>query len=247
MLLLFATGELAFAEDDDLTGTWQIVSTLGGAQGRCGSPLSYGELEITGKEVGEKKTVYTGDVTAWMSSQRCLDVVKETTTARLVVRGTRVSLSYGNEEWGSEMLVRDGNAMGGIDANGLEVAWVRPGELPLSLNAPMVKQNIITTMTRERDGELREILIAGGHDEGDVDEIVTTLIDSLATCVVDVAQMQAAVQRLPYDELLKVYDPISGDQPNPRVVRRLDRTGVEARTRACFYEVGDAMDADVFD
>lgn len=246
-LAFFALYENARAQDDDLLGTWQIISTLGGAQGRCGSPLSYGELEITAKEVGEKKTVYTGNVTAWMSSQRCLDVVKDTTTARLVARGTRVSLSYGNEEWGSEMLVRDGDTMSGIDANGLEVAWVRPGELPLSLNAPMVKQNIITNMTKERVGELREVLIAGGHDEADVDAIVTTLIDGLATCVIDVAQVQAAVQRLPYDELLKIYDPISGDQPNSRVVRRLDRTAVEARTRACFYEVGDAMDADIFD
>jgi hypothetical protein len=247
LLAFFLVVTSARAQDDDLMGTWQIVSTLGGDPRRCGRPLSYGELEITSKEAGEKKAVYTGNVTAWHSSQRCLDVTKDATTARLVVRGTRVSLSYGDESWNSEMLVLNGNSLAGIDADGAEVEWVKPGELPLSLNAPMVKQNIITNMNKERVGEMRAMLIEGGHDEAIVDGLVETLVTGLADCVVDVAQVQAAVQRLPYDELLKIYDPISGDQPNSRVVRRLDRTAAEARTRACFYEVGDAMDVDVFD
>lgn len=237
---------LAQEAEDPLLGTWQVVTTGGESRGRCGGPVNYGELEITDVEPGEKKSIYTGTVTAWLSWQRCLEVTKETTTARLVKRGSHISLSYGNEEWGSEMLVHEGNKITGIDSEGHDVEWVKPGELPLSISTAMVKQNIVTGMEKERVAEFKAQLVEAGAAEDEADRLVTELVTGLAGCVIDVAAVQAAIQRLPYEELLKIYDPISADEPNPRVVRRLDQMGVEARTRACFYEVADELDADVF-
>ena len=227
-------------------GTWQVVTTGGEPRGRCGSPLSFGEMEITDKEPGEKKSVYTGTVNAWLSYDRCMEVSKVTTTARLVVRGSRISLSYEKEGWEAEMLVHDGNSIAGIDMEGREIQWVKPGVLPLNINSAMVKQNIVTNMEKERIDELRQGFLERGVDEAKADELVVSLIEGLASCIIDVAAVQSAIQRLPYEELLKVYDPISGDKPNPRVVQRLDKMAVEARTRACFYEVADELGTDLF-
>jgi hypothetical protein len=92
-------------------------------------------------------------------------------------------------------------------------------------------------MTAERLEELKNEVVASGQTAEDAAELAPKLVDGFAGCVVDVAQFQSAVQRLPYDEVLKIFDPISEDQPNSRIVRRLDRTATEMRTRVCFYEV----------
>lgn len=229
-----------------MTGTWSAVFRGETAQGRCGRELSLVELEVLAEVPDTKRPTYEAMAHAWVSSERCLDVKKEFSKARLVVRGTRVSLSYEAEGWGSEMLVRDGPLLSGIDANGVTIEWHQPPELPISVSRNMVRQNIITNMTSDRIEELRDALIEDGNTQDETNELVSSLIGGLATCVVDVAQVQAAVQRLPFDELLKMYDPISGDEPNPRVVRRVDRYSIEARTRACFFEVAEAAGADVF-
>ena len=168
-----------------------------------------------------------------------------TSKAKLVVRGTRVSLSYEAEGWGSQMLVRDGDSMSGIDQSGDTLEWHKPAELPISLQTNTVRQNIIDHTPQARIEEMKANLVANGKSAEEAGQVVTKLIAGLADCIVDIAQVQAAVQRLPYEELLKIYDPVPGNVANPRVVKRLDRTAVEARTRACFYEVGDALGAQI--
>jgi hypothetical protein len=237
LTLLIVAGSAVAQEDDGVAGTWGAVIVGSGAQGRCGQPLSLIELEVGGKDPDAEKPTYDVLVTAWISSQRCPTIRKETGKARMVVRGTRVSLSYDKEEWGAEMLVRDGNNMAGINAVGADVEWVRATDLPISLQTGMVRQNLITNMTAERLEELKNEVVASGQTAEDATELAPKLVDGFAGCVVDVAQFQSAVQRLPYDEVLKIFDPISEDQPNSRIVRRLDRTATEMRTRVCFYEV----------
>ncbi len=192
-----------------------------------------------------KRPTYDALATAWKSSERCLGVSKQTSKAKLVVRGTRVSLSYEAEDWGSGMLVRDGETMSGIDENGDTLEWHQPAELPLSLQTNMVRQHLISLSPLSRIEKLKLEIVAGGKSAEEAELIAPQLIAGFADCIVGIAQVQAAVQRLPYDELLKIYDPVPGDEANPRVVRRLDRTAVEARTRACFYEVGDALGAQI--
>ena len=143
------------------------------------------------------------------------------------------------------MLVRDGSKMSGIDQNGDTLEWHQPGELPLSLQTNMVRQNIIDHTPQSRIEKLTADMVARGKSAEEAEQLSTQLIAGFADCIVDTAQVQAAVQRLPYEELLKIYDPVPGDEANPRVVKRLDRTAVEIRTRACFYEVGDALDAQI--
>ncbi len=105
--LLASSGSSVAQEEAEFGGTWDIVFTGEVPQGRCGTELTYAELQVTGQVSDTKWPTYEAMVTAWISTQRCLEIVKETSKARLVVRGTRVSLSYENEDWGAEMLVRD--------------------------------------------------------------------------------------------------------------------------------------------
>ncbi len=246
LLALILTAGPLFAQDStDFAGTWASVFAGTAPQGRCGRKLIFSELEVTGTVADTKRPTYEAMVTVWITSERCMSVTKDSSKARLVVRGTRVSLSYEAEEWGSEMLVRDGNTMSGIDESGLSLEWKRPPELPLSLQTNMVRQNIINNMKKSRIEEMRASVEAGGKSAEEAAEITPKLIEGFANCIVDIAQVQAAIQRLPFDELLKIYDPVSGDEANPRVVRKLDKIAVEARTRACFYEVGEAQGAQV--
>ena len=247
MLMVFfvTTGPLRAQENEDYSGTWATVLKSESAIGRCGREISLTELEVTGEVPDTKKLTYEAIATAWVSSERCLTVTKESTKAKLVVRGTRVSLSYEAEDWGSEMLVRDGNMLAGIDANGTSLEWVRPGELPVSLQTGMVRQNIVNSMTETRLEKLEADIVADGKSAEDAKELAPQLVLGFANCIVDIAQVQAAVQRLPLDELLKIYDPISGDVANPRVSKRLDQLAVEVRTRACFYEVGEQLGAQI--
>jgi hypothetical protein len=224
-------------DDDGVSGTWDTVIVGSGARGRCGQSLSFVELEVTGRDPDAEKPAYLAIVTAWISSQRCPSIKKETSNARLVVRGTRVSLSYEKEDWGSEMLVRDGDNMAGIDATGVSVEWHRPSVLPVSLQTGIVRQNLIANMAKDKLEELEKEVVASGKSAEEAALMAPELIEGLASCVVDAALMLSAFQRLPYDEVLKIFDPISSDQPNPRVARKLDRTATEMRTRVCFYEV----------
>ncbi len=224
-------------EEADIGGTWSMVFTGETSQGRCGRELNYAELHIIGKVPNTKWPTYEAMATAWNSSSGCLAVEKETSKAKLVVRGTRVSLSYEDEDRGGEMLVRDGNKMSGIDADGVSIEWIQPGELPLSLLTTMVRQNIITAMRGPKLDELKTKFAASGVSAEDIEQMLPKLIEGLADCVVDVAQVQAAVQRLPYDEILKMYDPISEDVANARVARKLDRVAIDARMRSCSYEL----------
>jgi len=105
----------------------------------------------------------------------------------------------------------------------------------------MVRQNIITEMQRSDIDELKTKIAAAGVTDEDIARLVPKLIEGFADCAVGIAQVQAAVQRLPYDELLKMIDPISDDEPNPRVVRRIDQPGYGARLKACYYELGDEL------
>jgi len=242
LVLLAIPGLCIAQEEPEISGTWNIVYTGETQYGRCGRELSYAELEIADKLPDTKRPTYEANMTAWISTGRCSEVYKETSKAKLVLRGTRVSLSYEKEEWGSEMLVRDGNKMAGIDAEGVSVEWIQTGELPVSLLTAMVRQNIVTEMERSNiDGLTTKIAATGVADE-DIEQLVPKLIEGFADCAVDTAQVQAAVQRLPYDELLKMIDPISADEPNPRVVRRIDQPGYGARLKACYYELGDELD-----
>ena len=242
VLVLLATPGLCIAQEEpEISGTWNIVYTGETQFGRCGRELSYAELEIVDKLPDTKRPTYEANMTAWISTGRCSEVFKETSKAKLVLRGTRVSLSYENEEWGSEMLVRDGSKMAGIDANGISVEWIQTGELPVSLLTAMVRQNIITKMKVEDLEELKSKIAATGIADDDIEQLVPKLIEGFANCAVDIAQVQAAVQRLPYDELLKMIDPISADEPNPRVVRRIDQPGYDARIKACYYELSDEL------
>lgn len=240
-----ATGSLSAQENADYSGTWAAVLKSETAMGRCGKAITLAELEITGEVPDTSKLTYEAIATAWVSSERCLAVTKDSTKAKLVVRGTRVSLSYEEENWGSEMLVRDGNTLAGIDSNGASLEWVQHGELPVSMQTGMVRQNIINSMTETRLEKLESDIVAGGRSEEDAKQIAPQLVLGFANCIVDVAQVQAAVQRLPLDELLKIYDPISGDVANPRVVKKVDQLAVEVRTRACFYEVGEELGAQI--
>ena len=245
-LALFAAVTPCTAQDSaKFSGTWASISEGSVSQGRCGRDLVLTELEITGAVADAERPTYDALATAWKSSERCLSVSKQTSKAKLVVRGTRVSLSYEADDWGSEMLVLDGETMSGIDENGDTLEWHQPAELPLSLQTNMVRQNIINHTPASRIEKLKAEIVASGRSAEEAEEIAPQLIAGFADCIVSIAQMQAAVQRLPYDELLKIYDPVPGDEANPRVVRRLDRTAVEARTRACFYEVGDALGAQI--
>lgn len=241
LALIAAVTTTAAQDNTDFSGTWAQITKSSTAQGRCGRDLVLAELDVTGVVPDAKNPTYDALVTAWKTSERCLTVSKSTSNARLVVRGTRVSLSYENEGWGSEMLVRDGLTMSGIDENGDTLEWQQLGELPLSLQTNMVRQNIIDHTPESRIEELTTDIMAGGISAEEAEKIARGLIAGFADCIVDVAQMQAAAQGLPYDELLKIYDPVPGDEANPRIVRRVDRTAVEARTRACFYEVGDDL------
>jgi len=242
LVLLAIPGLVLGQEDPEIGGTWNIVYTGETQFGRCGRELSYAELEIVDKLPDTKRPTYEANMTAWISTGRCSEVYKETSKAKLVLRGTRVSLSYEKEEWGSEMLVRDGNKMAGIDAEGVSVEWIQTGELPVSLLTAMVRQNIVTEMERSNVDGLKTKIAATGVADEDIEQLVPRLIKGFADCAVDTAQVQAAVQRLPYDELLKMIDPISGDEPNPRVVRRIDQPGYGARLKACYYELGDELD-----
>ena len=243
MLFVFLAvpGYLAAQENDDYSGTWAAVLKSSAAQGRCGRKITLAELEVTGEVPDTKRLTYEAIVTVWDSTERCLTVTKASSKAKLVVRGTRISLSYENEDWGSEMLVRDGNTLAGIDARGSSLEWTRPGELPVSLQTAMVRQNIVNSMTETRLEKLQEDIVADGKSAEDAKQLAPRLVLGFANCIVDVAQVQAAIQRLPLDELLKIYDPISSDVANPRVTKRLDKLAVEVRTRACFYEVGEEL------
>jgi hypothetical protein len=243
MLFVFlaTTGLLVAQENEDYSGTWAIVQKSSAVQGRCGQKITLAELEVTGEVPDTKKLTYEAMVTVWESSERCLTVTKDWSKAKLVVRETRVSLSYEAEDWGSEMLVRDGNTLAGIDANGTSLEWVRPGELPVSLQTAMVRQNIVNSMTETRLEKLQADIVADGKSAEEAEQLAPQLVLGFANCIVNVAQVQAAVQRLPLEELLKMYDPVSSDVANPRVVRRVDELAVEARTRACFYEVGEEL------
>ncbi len=241
MALLANPGQSAAQEEADFSGTWSTVFTGEISQGRCGREVSYAELQVIGKIPDTDRPAYDAIVTAWNSTTGCFAVTKEHSKARLVVRGTRVSLSYENEDWGGEMLVRDGNKMAGIDADGVSVEWIQAGELPVSLLTAMVRQNIITAMTGPELDELKAKVAANGIGAGDIEQLLPKLIEGFADCAVDVAQAQAAVQRLPYDELLKLYDPISEDEANSRVVRRLDRVAIGARMKSCYYELSEKL------
>jgi len=241
LVLLAIPGFCLSQEEPEISGTWNIVYTGETQYGRCGRELSYAELEIVNKLPDTKRPTYEANMTAWISTGRCSEVYKETSKAKLVLRGTRVSLSYEKEEWGSEMLVRDGNKMAGIDAEGVSIEWIQTGELPVSLQTAMVRQNIVTEMERSDVDKLKTKIAATGVADADIEQLVPKLIEGFADCAVDTAQVQAAVQRLPYDELLKMIDPISGDVPNPRVVRRIDQLGYGARLKACYYELGDEL------
>jgi len=244
-LMLFAFlatgGSAAAQENSDYSGTWAAVLKSSTAQGRCGRQITLAELEITGEVPDAKKLTYEAIVTVWNSTERCLKVTKASSKAKLVVRDTRVSLSYEEEDWGSEMLVRDGNTLAGIDATGTSLEWVRPGELPVSLQTAMVRQNIVNSMTEDRLSKLQADMVADGKSAEEAKQLAPKLVLGFANCIVDVAQVQAAVQRLPLDELLKIYDPISSDVANSRVTKKLDKLAVEVRTRACFYEVGEDL------
>lgn len=241
LALLANSGSPVAQEEADFSGTWDTVFTGEVPRGRCGREQTYAELQVTGQVADAKWPTYEATVTAWISTQRCLEIAKESSKARLVVRGTRVSLSYENEDWGAEMLVRDGNKMAGIDADGVSIEWVQPGELPVSLQTAMVRQNIITATKGPKLDELKVNFAAIGLSDEDVEELVPKLIEGVADCAVGVAQVQAAVQRLPFDEILKMYDPISEDVANPRVARKLDRVAVEARMKSCVYEVSKKL------
>ncbi len=232
-------------ENENYSGTWATVLRSPSAMGSCGREITLAELEITGEVPDTERLTYEAIATSWTSTERCLSVKKESTKAKLVVRGTRVSLSYEAESWSSEMLVRDGNTLAGIDATGTSLEWVRPGELPLSLQTGMVRQNIVNSMTETRLEEMEADIVAGGKSAEEAKQLAPQLLLGFADCIVDVAQVQAAVQRLPYDELLKIYDPISADVANPRVAKKLDSLAVEVRTRACFYEVGEELGAQI--
>jgi len=246
LFVFFATmGALNAQENEDYSGTWAVVMRSESAMGRCGREITLTELEITGEVPDTKRLTYEAIATSWVSTERCLSVKKESTKAKLVVRGTRVSLSYEAENWSSEMLVRNGNTLAGIDASGTTLEWVRPGELPLSLQTGMVRQNIVNSMTETRLEKLEADIVADGKSAEEAKQLAPQLVLGFANCIVDVAQVQAALQRLPYDELLKIYDPISGDVANPRVTKRLDSLSVEVRTRACFYEVGEELGAQI--
>ena len=244
-MLFLTKGSLSAQENEDYFGTWATVLKSDAAMGRCGREITLTELEVTGEVPDTKKLTYEAIATAWVSSERCLTVTKDSTKAKLVVRGTRVSLSYEAESWNSEMLVRDGNTLAGIDSNGTSLEWVQPGELPVSLQTGMVRQNIVNSMTETRLEKLQSDIVADGKSAEDAQQLAPQLVLGFANCIVDVAQVQAAVQRLPLDELLKIYDPISGDVANPRVVKKLDSLAVEVRTRACFYEVGEQLGAQI--
>ena len=239
VMFLVAPEFLAAQENVDYSGTWATVSRSSAASGRCGRTITLAELEVTGEVPDTKRLTYEALVTLWESTERCLEVRKDSSKAKLVVRGTRISLSYEAENWGSEMLVRDGNVIAGIDSNGDSLEWIRPGELPVSLQTAMVRQNIVNSMTETRLEKLQEDIIATGKSAEEAKQLAPKLVLGFANCIVNVAQVQAAVQRLPLDELLKIYDPISSDVANPRVSKRLDKLAVEVRTRACFYEVGE--------
>jgi len=241
MALLASPGSSVAQEESEFGGTWDIVFTGEVPQGRCGTELTYAELQVTGQVPDTKWPTYEAMVTAWISTQRCLEIAKETSKARLVVRGTRVSLSYENEDWGAEMLVRDGNKLAGIDAEGVAVEWVQPGELPVSLQTAMVRQNIITATKGPKLDELKANFVAMGLADEEIEQLVPKLVEGFADCAVGVAQVQAAVQRLPYDELLKMYDPISEDVANARVARKFDRVAFEARMKACVYELSKRL------
>jgi len=145
MLVLIALPPPTAAQaSTDFSGKWAQISKGTMAQGRCGRELVLAELEVTGIVADAERPTYDAMVTAWKSSERCFKVSKETSKAKLVVRGTRVSLSYEAEGWGSEMLVRDGRTMSGIDEKGDTLEWQHPGELPVSLQTNMVRQNIIS-------------------------------------------------------------------------------------------------------
>jgi len=238
LLALLATSASSVAQEEaDFGGTWDTIFAGESPRGRCGRELTFVELQVTGQVPDTKWPTYEATVTAWISTQRCLEIEKESSKAKLVVRGTRVSLSYENEDWGAEMLVRDGNKMAGIDSDGVSVEWVQPGELPVSLQTAMVRQNIITAMKGPKLDELKAEFAAIGLSDEDVEQLVPKLVEGFADCAVGVIQVQAAVQRLPYDEVLKMYDPISEDVANPRVARKLDQVAVEARMKSCVYEV----------
>jgi hypothetical protein len=238
LLALLVTSASSVAQEEaDFGGTWDSVFTGEIPRGRCGQEQTFSQLQVTGQVPDTKWPTYEAIVTAWISTQRCLETVRESGKARLVVRGTRVSLSYEDEYRGAEMLVRDGNKMAGIDADGVSVEWVQPGELPVSLQTAMVRQNIITATKGPKLDELKAKFAAIGLSDEAVEQLVPKLVEGFADCAVGVIQVQAAVQRLPYDELLKMYDPISEDVANPRVARKLDRVAVEARMKSCVYEV----------
>ena len=191
-------------ENENYSGTWATVLRSPSAMGSCGREITLAELEITGEVPDTERLTYEAIATSWVSTERCLSVKKESTKAKLVVRGTRVSLSYEAENWSSEMLVRDGNTLAGIDATGTSLEWVRPGELPLSLQTGMVRQNIVNSMTETRLEEMEADIVAGGKSAEEAKQLAPQLLLGFADCIVDVAQLQAAVQRLPYDELLKI-------------------------------------------
>ena len=245
LLAVLATSVGAFAQDHadvaqdnaSLTGIWMGIFTDTAPQGRCGQEVTYAELEVTGTIADAKRPTYEAVVTAWKSHDRCLNVTKVSSKAKLVARGSNVSLSYEAEDWGSEMLVHNGDTMSGIDATGHSLEWHRPAELPVSLQTNMVRQNIVNDLTKRKVEKIEADIVAGGKSAEEAAEIAAKIVDGFAGCIVEIVQVQAAVQRLPYEELLKMYDPVSSDEANPRVVRRLDKKAVEARSRACFFEV----------
>ena len=101
LIALLANPVWAVAQEEaDIGGTWSMIFTGETSQGRCGRDLIYAELHIIGKVPNTKWPTYEAMATAWNSSSGCLAVVKETSTAKLVVRGTRVSLSYEEQQQG---------------------------------------------------------------------------------------------------------------------------------------------------
>jgi hypothetical protein len=244
LLLLVLAAAAGAQELPDYSGKWTSVTRSDQTVGRCGRLHALAELEVVGRVPDTKHPTYEGKAKVWLTSDRCGMMGADTSNARLVVRGTRVSLSYDNEEWGSEMLVREGNLLSGIDSSGEPLEWHQPAELPVHLNSNMVQQNIITELTRSESENFRNELVAGGVDAAKAAELAPEIVARLAQCIVEVSQFQAAIQRLPYGEILKMIDPISSDEPNSRVVRRFDTTSSEVRTEVCVHKASVELGID---